>query len=68
VICFTEVWFTKNLIPVEETTKNGSFSTLSLSPPITKTGECFFFFVNERPKIRALASFTMNGSQNSMLK
>jgi hypothetical protein len=43
VICFTEVRFTKNLIPVEESTKDGSFSTLSLSPPITKTGERFFF-------------------------
>jgi hypothetical protein len=42
VICFTEVRFNKNLIPVEESTKDGSFSTLSLSTPITKTGECFF--------------------------
>jgi hypothetical protein len=42
----------KNLIPVEESTKDESFSTLSLSPPITKTGECFFFFVNKRPKSR----------------
>ena len=40
----------ENLIPVEESTKDGSFSTLSLSPPITKTGEPFFFFVNKRPK------------------
>jgi hypothetical protein len=32
----------KNLIPVEESTKDKSFSTLSLSPPITKTGELFF--------------------------
>jgi hypothetical protein len=40
----------ENLIPVEESTKDGSFSTLSLSPPITKTGELFFFFVNKRPK------------------
>jgi hypothetical protein len=39
----------ENLIPVEESTKDGSFSTLSLSPPITKTGE-LFFFVNKRPK------------------
>jgi hypothetical protein len=31
-------------IPVEESTKDGSFSTLSLSPPITKTDELFFFF------------------------
>jgi DNA mismatch repair ATPase MutL len=38
----------ENLIPVEESTKDGSFSTLSLSPPITKTGE-LFFFVNKRP-------------------
>jgi hypothetical protein len=28
----------ENLIPVEESTKDRSFSTLSLSPPITKTG------------------------------
>jgi hypothetical protein len=42
MICFTKVRFTKNLILVEESTKDGSFSTLSLSPPITKTGECFF--------------------------
>jgi hypothetical protein len=40
----------ENLIPVEESTKDRSFSTLSLSPPITKTGELFFFFVNKRPK------------------
>jgi hypothetical protein len=40
----------EGLIPVEESTKDGSFSTLSLSPPITKTGELFFFFVNKRPK------------------
>jgi hypothetical protein len=33
----------ENLIPVEESTKDESFSTLSLSPPITKTGELFFF-------------------------
>jgi hypothetical protein len=38
----------ENLIPVEESTKDGSFSTLSLSPPITKIGE-LFFFVNKRP-------------------
>jgi hypothetical protein len=40
----------ENLIPVEESTKDGSFSTLSISPPITKTGKLFFFFVNKRPK------------------
>jgi hypothetical protein len=40
----------ENLIPVEESTKDGSFSTLSLSPTITKTGELFFFFVNKRLK------------------
>jgi hypothetical protein len=40
----------KNLIPIEDSTKDRSFSTLSLSPPITKTGECFLFFVNKRPK------------------
>jgi hypothetical protein len=40
----------ENLIPVEESTKDGSFSTLSLSPSITKTGELYFFFVNKRPK------------------
>jgi hypothetical protein len=40
----------ENIIPVEESTKDGSFSTLSLSPPITKTGKLFFFFVNKRPK------------------
>jgi hypothetical protein len=33
----------ENLIPVEESTKDESFSTISLSPPITKTGELFFF-------------------------
>jgi hypothetical protein len=48
VICFTEVRFTKNLIPIEEPTKDESFSTLSLSPAVTKTGECSFFFVNKR--------------------
>jgi hypothetical protein len=40
VICFTEVRFTKNLIPIEKSTKDESFSTLSLSPTVTKTGEC----------------------------
>jgi hypothetical protein len=50
VICFTEVRFTKNLIPVEESTKDRSFSTISLSPMVTKTDECFFFFVNKRLK------------------
>jgi hypothetical protein len=40
----------ENLIPVEESTKDGSFSTLSISPPITKTNKLFFFFVNKRPK------------------
>jgi hypothetical protein len=34
----------EGLVPVEESTKDGSLSTLSLSPPITKTGELFFFF------------------------
>jgi hypothetical protein len=34
----------EGLVPVEEFTKDGSFLTLSLSPPITKTGELFFFF------------------------
>jgi hypothetical protein len=42
MICFTKVRFTKNLIPIEESTKDVSFSTLSLSPRITKTGECIF--------------------------
>jgi hypothetical protein len=41
VICFTEVRFSKNLILVEESTKNESLSTLSLSPTVTKTDECF---------------------------
>jgi hypothetical protein len=50
VICFTEVRFTNNLIPVEESTKDGSVSTLSLSPTVTKTDECSFFFVNKRLK------------------
>jgi hypothetical protein len=40
----------EGLVPVEESTKDGSFSTLSLSPPITKTSEPFFFFVNKRLK------------------
>jgi hypothetical protein len=40
----------EGLVPIEESTKDGSFSTLSLSPPITKTGELFFFFANKRPK------------------
>jgi hypothetical protein len=33
----------ENLIPVEESTKDGSFSTLSLSLLITKTDKLFFF-------------------------
>jgi hypothetical protein len=52
MICFIEVWFTKNLIPVEESTKDGSFSTLSLSPTVTKTGECSFFFVKKGRSLR----------------
>jgi hypothetical protein len=40
----------EGLVLIEESTKDRSFSTLSLSPPITKTGELFFFFVNKRPK------------------
>jgi hypothetical protein len=40
----------EGLVPVEESTKDGSLSTLFLSPPITKTNELFFFFVNMRPK------------------
>jgi hypothetical protein len=40
----------KNLLLVEEATKARSFPTLSLSPTVTKTGECSFFFVNKRPK------------------
>jgi hypothetical protein len=36
VICFIEVWFQiKNLVPVEEVTKTGSISTLSLSQMVT---------------------------------
>jgi hypothetical protein len=31
------------LVPIEESTKDESLSTLSLSPPITKTDELFFF-------------------------
>jgi hypothetical protein len=33
----------EGLVPIEESTKDESLSTLSLSPPITKTGELFFF-------------------------
>jgi hypothetical protein len=33
----------EGLVPVEESTKDGSLSTLSLSPPITTTGELFYF-------------------------
>jgi hypothetical protein len=50
VIYFTEVWFIENQILVEESTKDGSFSTLSLSPTVTKIGECSFLFVNKRLK------------------
>jgi hypothetical protein len=32
----------EGLVPVEESTKDGSLSTLSLSLPIPKTGELFF--------------------------
>jgi hypothetical protein len=35
VICFTEVRFQTNLIPVEVVTKTGSLSTLSLSQMVT---------------------------------
>jgi hypothetical protein len=33
----------EGLVPVEESTKDGSLSTLSLSQPIPKIGELFFF-------------------------
>jgi hypothetical protein len=33
----------EGLVPVEESTKDESLSTLSLSLPIPKTGELFFF-------------------------
>jgi hypothetical protein len=33
----------EGLVPVEESTKDGSLSTLSLSPSIPKIGELFFF-------------------------
>jgi hypothetical protein len=33
----------EGLVPVEQSTKDGSLSTLSLSPPITKTGKLFLF-------------------------
>jgi hypothetical protein len=33
----------EGLVPIEESTKDESLSTLSLSPPITKTDELFFF-------------------------
>jgi hypothetical protein len=32
----------EGLVPVEESTKDGSLSTLSLSPSIPKIGELFF--------------------------
>jgi hypothetical protein len=35
VICFTEIRFYKNLVPVEVVTKTGSLSTLSLSQTVT---------------------------------
>jgi hypothetical protein len=35
VICFTEVRFFVNLLPVEVVTKTGSLSTLSLSQTVT---------------------------------
>jgi hypothetical protein len=40
----------ENLVPVEESTKDGSFSTFSLSPPITKTGELFFSRITKTPQ------------------
>jgi hypothetical protein len=33
----------EGLVPIEESTKDRSFSTLTLSQPITKTVELFFF-------------------------
>ena len=33
----------EGLVPIEESTKDGSFSTLSLSPDHTRIGELFFF-------------------------
>jgi hypothetical protein len=35
MICFTEVRFQKNLVPVEEVTKTGSISTLSHPQMVT---------------------------------
>jgi hypothetical protein len=35
MICFTEVRFQKNLVPIEEVTKTGSIPTLSLSQTVT---------------------------------
>jgi hypothetical protein len=35
MICFTKVWFQKNLVPVEEVTKIESIPTLSLSQTVT---------------------------------
>jgi hypothetical protein len=35
VICFTEVWFKKNLVPIKEATKARSISTLSLFQTVT---------------------------------
>jgi hypothetical protein len=35
VICFTEVRFLENLVPIEVVTKIGSLSTLSLSQTVT---------------------------------
>jgi hypothetical protein len=33
----------EGIVPVEESTEDGSLSTLSLSQPIPKIGELFFF-------------------------
>jgi hypothetical protein len=62
VICFTEVQFTKNLIPVEESAKYGSFSTPSFSPMVTKTDECSFFFVNQKTKASVRPTTKIRGS------
>jgi hypothetical protein len=39
----------RGLIPIKKSTKDRYFSTLYLSPTVTKTGECSFF-VSKRLK------------------
>jgi hypothetical protein len=76
VICFTEIRFTKNLTPVEESIKDESFLTLSLSqrstrpasvPSSLSTKDRILRKANRNDKV-LLLGLQNNGIQYSTLK